>query len=124
MAELYESEACVVTSSGLSAIAYSLTAFLDSGSECVITENCYEPVYNFTNNELKKFGIKTYYYKTNNMVDLSNKISQKTKLIYMESPGSINFQVEDIEKIVKIAKKEKLLPFLITLGLLFWVLIQ
>ena len=43
------------------------------------------------------------------MVDLSNKISQKTKLIYMESPGSINFQIEDIEKILKIAKKRKII---------------
>ena len=107
--QLYKSQDAIVTSSGLSAITISLLSFLSKGDEVLITENCYEPVYNFCIKELKKFGIKTYFYKNNNSSFLNKLISKKTKLIYVESPGSLNYEVEDIEEIVKIAKKNKII---------------
>ena len=103
--QLYKSQDSVITSSGLSAITISLLSFSSKGDEVLITENCYEPVYNFCINELKRFGIKTYFYKNNNSSFLNTLINNKTKLIYIESPGSLNYEVEDIEEIVKIAKR-------------------
>ena len=106
--KLYESEESVITSSGLSAITISLLSFLSDGDELLVSENCYEPVFNFCIKELKRFGIKTYFFKNNNFTELNKLISNKTKVIYLESPGSLNFEVEDIEKIVKIAKKKSI----------------
>ena len=104
MSKLYDSESCIVTSSGLSAITLSLVTFLDKNSECLVTENCYEPVFNFTTTSLKKMGIKTFFFSNDNLKKL---ISKKTKVIYMEYPGSLNFKIEDIKKIVDIEKKKK-----------------
>ncbi len=109
---IYKSEDAVITSSGLSAITISLLSFLSKGDEVLITENCYEPVYNFCSKELSKFGIKTYFYKNNNTSSINKYINKKTKLIYIESPGSLNFEVEDIDKIVKIAKKNNIITIM------------
>lgn len=106
--DLYQSEKSVVTSSGLSAITSTLLTFLSKDDELLVTENCYEPVFNFCLNELKKFGVKTYFFKNNCPSELEKLINGKTKIIYLESPGSLNFEVEDIEKIVKIAKKKNI----------------
>jgi len=112
ISKLYESEASVVTSSGLSAITISLLTFLKRNDEILVTENCYEPVYNFCSNELVKFGIKSKYFKNNNICALEKKITQNTKIFYLESPGSLNYEVEDIGKIVKLAKKRGILTII------------
>lgn len=105
MSKFYECDSCIATSSGLSAIILSLLTFLEKGSECLITENCYEPVYNFANNAFKKLGINVKYFSS---INLNKLVSKKTKVIYMESPGSLNYKIEDIEKIINIAKKKKI----------------
>ena len=105
---LYESEKSIITGSGLSAITISLLSFLSKGDELLVSENCYEQVFNFCINELKRFGIKTSFFKNNLPSELEKLINNKTKIIYLESPGSLNYEVEDIEKIVKIAKKNNI----------------
>ena len=105
---LYASEKSIITGSGLSAITISLLSFLSKGDELLVSENCYEPVFNFCKNELKRFGIKTSFFKNNLPSELEKLINNKTKIIYLESPGSLNYEVEDIEKIVKIAKKNNI----------------
>ena len=105
---LYNSKFTVLTSSGLSAITLTLKSFLKKNDEVLITENCYEPVFNFAKNELEKFGIKVHFY-SNNCKNLQNFINKKTKLIYVESPSSLNFNVEDLVNISRIAKKYKLI---------------
>ncbi len=105
MSELYECDSCIATSSGLSAIILSLLTFLEKDSECLITENCYEPVYNFATNTLKKLGINVKYFSN---INFNKLVSKKTRVIYMESPGSLNYKIEDVKKIVNIAKKKKI----------------
>ena len=109
MSELYKSESCVITSSGLSAITLTLLSFLEKNSECLITQNCYEPVYNFATQNLVKFGVKVKFFENKNIKKFANLITKKTKIIYLESPGSINYEVEDLEKIIKLAKKNNII---------------
>ena len=109
MSELYESENCVVTSSGLSAITLTLLSFLEKNSECLITQNCYEPVYNFATQNLEKFGVKVRFFENNNIKNFTKLISKKTKIIYLESPGSMNYEVEDLERIIKLAKQNNII---------------
>ena len=62
---LYNSKYAILTSSGLSAITMTLISLLKKNDEILITENCYEPVFNFAKkNELLRFGIKSIYYPT------------------------------------------------------------
>lgn len=112
MSNLYETDFSIVTSSGLSAITITLLAFLKQNDELIITENCYEPVYNFATDELKKFGISAKFFKTNNSEKLKNLINHNTKILYIESPGSLNYEVEDLTKTVKMAKKKKVLTIM------------
>ena len=58
-----------------------------------------------TENFLKEFNIKTVFYDPNNLTDLKNKISKKTKLIFVENPGSNTFEFQDLSKILSLAKK-------------------
>ena len=109
ISDLYQSEASVITSSGLSAISISLLSQLSKDDEILVTENCYEPVYNFCKNELVKFGIKTNFFKSNNLLNLKKNITKRTKLIYIESPGSLNYEIDQIEEIVNIAKEKKII---------------
>jgi cystathionine beta-lyase len=109
ISELYQSESCVVTSSGLSAITLTLLSFLDKNSECLITQNCYEPVYNFATQDLAKFGVKIKFFENNNIKKITKLITKRTKIIYLESPSSMNYEVEDLEKVTKIAKQKNII---------------
>ena len=108
---LYKSKFTVLTSSGLSAITLTLKTFLKKNDEVLITENCYEPVFNFAQSELSKFGVKVTYF-SNNCKNLENLIKENTKLIYAESPGSLNFEVTDLKKISSLAKKNKIISII------------
>ncbi len=94
---LYKSKHSVLTSSGLSAITITLRSLLKSNDQILVTENCYEPVFNFSKIELSRFGIKTYFYP-NNFNKLKNLINKQTKILYVESPSSLNYEVEDFIK--------------------------
>ena len=111
VSSLYNVKKTIATSSGLSAITITLMSLLKKNDEIMISENCYEPVYNFSINELSKFGVKSIFYP-NNINKIENLISQKTKIIYIESPGSLNYEVTDLEKVVKIAKTYNILTIM------------
>ena len=112
ISRIYECKSSLVTSSGLSAITLTLLCFLRKNDEILLTENCYEPIYNFAENDLKKFGITSKYYQSNQNEKLKKLITSKTRVIYIESPGSLNFEVDDIEKIVSIAKPRKIVTIM------------
>ena len=108
ISSLYSSEKSIITSSGLSAITITLQSLLKQHDEILVTENCYEPVANFLNYHLLRFGIKSTYYNSD-VQSISKLINNNTKVIYLESPGSLNFEVQDIEEISKIAKEKKII---------------
>jgi cystathionine beta-lyase len=61
-----------------------------------------------TSQLLKEFKIKTIWYDPNNFDDLKNKVTKKTKLIYVENPGSNSFEFQDLGKIVSFAKRKNI----------------
>ncbi|MAI60710.1 MAG: hypothetical protein CMM92_06800 [Rickettsiales bacterium] len=109
--KLYNAKKAVVTSSGLSAITITFLALLKKNDEILISENCYEPVYNFATNELKKFGIKSNFF-SNNTKEISKSVNSKTKILYLESPGSLNYEVLEIKEIVKLCKKKGIITIM------------
>ena len=57
---------------------------------------------------MKNFNIKTIFYNPHDLNTLRQKITKKTKLIFVESPGSNSFEFQDLSKVISIAKKNKI----------------
>jgi cystathionine beta-lyase len=65
-----------------------------------------------TSKLLKEFGVKTQFYNPDNFQDLKNKVTKKTKMIFVENPGSNTFEFQDLSAIVKLAKKNNIITAL------------
>jgi len=62
-----------------------------------------------TQDFLKEFNIKTVFYNPHDLNTLEKNINKKTKLIFVENPGSNSFEFQDLGKIISIAKKHKII---------------
>lgn len=94
-----------VTSSGAAAINTALVAFLKQGDHMLLVDNVYSPTRSFADKFLKKLGIETTYYDPLIGEDIKKLIKKNTKVIFLESPGSLTFEVQDVAAICKVAKK-------------------
>jgi cysteine-S-conjugate beta-lyase len=94
-----------ITSSGAAAINTALIAFLKQGDHMLLVDSVYSPTRAFADKFLKKLGIETTYYDPLIGEDIKKLIKKNTKVIFMESPGSLSFEVQDIAAICKVAKK-------------------
>lgn len=106
IAELENGEDCIVFPSGLAAITNTILALVDSGDHVLMVDSVYGPTRRFCHKELKRFGVETTYYDPlvgKGIVDL---VKKNTKVIFMESPGSLTFELQDIEAIVGVAKSQ------------------
>jgi len=80
-------------------------AFTKSGDEILLCDNAYGPTKRFCHNILTKYNVKTTHIESNIGSEISNYINDNTRLIFLESPGSNTFEIQDILEIVKAAKK-------------------
>ena len=102
----------IATSSGMSSISISLLSFLSKDDHCLISDCTYYPTKKFAIKILAKFGVQVDFYNPTNLDSLKKKINKKTKVIFMESPASLTFEIEDMSEIIKIAKKKKIITML------------
>jgi len=93
-----------LTPTGFAAVALAIMSICRPGDEIVISDGVYRPTQKLTDDLLKEFNIKTIWYNPNSFEDLKKKITKKTKLIYVENPGSNTFEMNDLGKIVSLAK--------------------
>jgi cystathionine beta-lyase len=108
IAELEGGYNTFVTSSGAAAINTALAAFLKQGDHMLLVDNVYSPTRGFADKFLKKFGIETSYFDPKIGEDIKKLIKKNTKVIFMESPGSLSFEIQDVSAICKIAKKHNI----------------
>ena len=109
ISELYNSNDTVIAPSGLAALINPFFAYLKKGDEVLINDSVYSPTRTFCNNLLKNYGIKIkYFHPIRNIKNFEKLISKKTKLIFLESPGTATFDILDIPFITKIAKKKNI----------------
>ncbi|MDR3481721.1 MAG: cystathionine beta-lyase [Burkholderiaceae bacterium] len=109
LAEIEGARHCVLTSSGLSALALVNFAFLKAGDHVLIPDNAYNP-----NRELgawmsRDFGIAVDYYDPLIGVGIGALIRDNTRLIWTEAPGSISMEVPDIPAICQVARQRGVL---------------
>jgi cysteine-S-conjugate beta-lyase len=100
---------CVLAPSGLSAITLVLMALLKSGDNVLVSDSVYGPTRRFCDNVLKNFGIETTYYEPRIGANIKDLIKPNTKLIFLESPGSLSLELQDVPAIVEIAKAHNIL---------------
>tara|TARA_B100000941_G_C28488252_1_gene546296 strand:- start:685 stop:1860 length:1176 start_codon:yes stop_codon:yes gene_type:complete len=109
ISELELSHATFLTSTGFAAVALAIISICRPGDEIVVTDAVYAPTRMITSKLLKEFKIKTYFYNPESIKSLESKITKKTKMIFVENPGSNTFEFQDLSKIIKIAKKRKII---------------
>jgi len=103
--ELEHADDTILTPSGLSAITTALLALLKTGDHLLVTDSVYQPTRNFCNTTLKALNIDVTYYDPRIGADIENLIQKNTKIIFLESPGSQSFEIQDIPAICEKAKK-------------------
>ena len=106
--ELEQSYHVFLTQTGFAAVALAIMSVCRPGDEIVISDCVYRPTQKLTSQLLKEFNVKTIWYDPNSFDDLKKKVTKKTKLIYVENPGSNSFEFQDLGKIVSFAKRRKI----------------
>jgi len=94
---------CRLAPSGLAAITTALLAFLSSGDHLLMTLGAYHPTHNFCDSLLKQLGIETTYYEPLIGADIEKLIRSNTKVVFVESPSTALFEVQDIPAIAQVA---------------------
>ncbi|MDF3048188.1 MAG: metC [Candidatus Midichloriaceae bacterium] len=102
----------ILTSSGMSAIILALLSFLQAGDHALIPDASYKCTKRFVEEEFPRLGIEYTYYDPNLTEGIRALIKQNTKIIYMESPGSGTFEIQDIAKLTAITKEYGLISIL------------
>ncbi len=105
---LEEAHQVFLTPTGFSAVVLAIMSICRPGDEIVISDGVYRPTQKLTDNLLKEFNIRAIWYNPNSFEDLKNKITKKTKLIYVENPGSNTFEMQDLSKVVSVAKSKNI----------------
>ncbi|MEE8443964.1 MAG: cystathionine beta-lyase [Alphaproteobacteria bacterium] len=103
VAELEGGQGAVTTPSGLSAVTSVLLASAKSGDHILMTDNAYQPTRYFCDTTLRRFGVETEYYDPLAGAGIARLIRPETSVVYVESPGSQTFEVQDLPAIAKAA---------------------
>lgn len=91
--------------SGLAALTGAMLAVLSAGDEVMVTDTVYRPTARFCETVLKRFGVKTTYFDPLTPPEaLVGSASAATRLILMESPGSLTFELQDMAAVAALAR--------------------
>ena len=101
-----------LTGTGFGGISLALMSLCRPGDEIIVSDNVYGPTKEITEDLLKQFNIVAKFYNPVKFEDLRNKITKKTKLIFVENPGSNTFEFQDLTKIIRLANKKNILTML------------
>jgi cysteine-S-conjugate beta-lyase len=92
-----------VCSSGVAAITVALLAVLKSGDHILISDSAYEPTRTLANGLLKRLNIEASYYDPAIGADITALFKPNTRAVWVESPGSLTFEVQDVPAIAAVA---------------------
>ena len=108
MMELENGAVSILAPSGLQAVSAAILAFVNQGDRILVADTVYKPTRSFCDHVLKRLGVQTDYYDPTIGADIKGLITEQTKLIFTESPGSLTFEMQDIPAIAKVAQKYNL----------------
>lgn len=96
----------VALPSGLAAVAAAYLSFVEQGDHILVSDSVYQPNRRFCLGPLKDFGVETEFYDPHIGADIAKLIRPNTKVIFVESPGSLTFEVQDIPAIAAAAHEK------------------
>jgi cystathionine beta-lyase len=102
----------VITGSGKTAIAQALMTFLQAGDHLLMVDTAYAPTRQLCDRVLGRFGVETTYYDPMLGAGIERLIRPNTKVVFMESPGSLTFEVQDVPVIAAVARARGVLSML------------
>lgn len=94
----------VVAPSGLAAVSTALLSVLEAGDEVLVTDSCYEPTRALCEGTLKRLGITSRFYDPRAGAGIGAQFTERTRAIFVESPGSLTFEVQDLPAIAAACK--------------------
>lgn len=113
IAEMEGAHGVVLFPSGLSAVTGALLALLEAGDEILVCSHAYRPTRRFCDRMLKRFGVGVAYYPQTLPADeLMARAGRKTRLILLESPGSLTFEMQDVAAIAAAAREREILTLM------------
>lgn len=104
MIELENGYGAVTASSGTAAVATSILAFVASGDHILVPTSAYVGTRRFCDSHLRKMGVETEYYDPLIGAGIAPLIRSNTALVFLESPGSITFEVQDVPAIARVCR--------------------
>lgn len=99
---------CVITPSGLNAVATALTTFLRPGDHMLMVDCVYGPARRFANHYLASIGVETTFFDPGIGADIVHMMRPATKVVYLEAPGSQTFEMQDVPAIARAAKRRSI----------------
>ena len=109
IAKLADGESAKLFGSGMAAISAALLHFLEPEDNVIASKNIYGPANNLLNVYLRrKMKIETTFVDGREVENFASAINKKTKVIYLESPSTGDFSLQDIEAIADLAKAHKI----------------
>ena len=108
LTRLEESYHVFLTPTGFGAVFLAIFSLVRPGDEILTADPVYNPTRMLTQDYLTEFGVKTIFYNPHDLNSIKKNITKKTKLIFVENPGSNTFEFQDLSKILSIAKKNKI----------------
>lgn len=112
IAELEGGAGTALYPSGAAAISAALMSFLQAGDHLLMVDNAYEPTRALCDTLLAGFGIETTYYDPLIGAAISDLIRPNTKVLFLESPGSITMEVQDVPTLSEIAHQHDMIVML------------
>ncbi|MCL6352362.1 cystathionine beta-lyase [Pectobacterium polaris] len=105
MVELEGGVGCVLYPCGAAAISNAMLSFVSAGDHVLVTGSAYEPTQDFCNKVLSKMNVSTTYFNPLIGADIAELIQPNTKVVFLESPGSITMEVHDVPAIVQAVRR-------------------
>ena len=105
MCELEGGAGCALFPCGAAAVANTILAFVEQGDHILITNTAYEPTQDFATKILGKMGVTTTWFDPLIGAKIADKLRPETRIVFLESPGSITMEVHDVPAIVDAVRR-------------------
>jgi len=112
LAALEKAEDALVFSSGSAAVAAAVMSVVKGGDHVICVQKPYSWTGNLLSKYLAKYGVETTFVSGGEAIDFEKAIQENTKLIYLESPNSLTFELQNIEAIASLAKSKNITTIL------------
>src|SRR5262249_32707598 len=104
VAALDQAHRAIAVASGKAAINLTLAGLLQQGDHLLVVDTAYAPTRQFCDRTLARYGVTTTYYAPEVGGGIADLIRPETRIVFMEAPGSLPFEMQDVPAIAAVAR--------------------